>query len=1397
MKKRFVFVFILLGLLTITGCTNSNKKLGTLSAPQEVMVQSDGNKSLIIFDEVENAQYYNIYINDMSITVKSSGSGTIQFDASKIITSPQKYTIKVKAGSDDYFDSKFSQEYEYTHTNTLDAPVLSIDGTILNWTKVDNAEFYDVLVTTLNPNFETIHRFPTNKFDFSTILVNTGEYLFKVRAVSGNDEYLPSIYSNQEKYVHTIALLKPTKLTTKYDYESGEILLSFVSSENVDNFTLNIDGVNYYIEQEDLDRFLYPDDLDNMYIIKLSSFIKSKNISISNSQVLNIKLKANSSSQYLISSQFSNVISCQFISVLETPQISIVTTENTCKINIDTRSSTYLSGFAIYLNDKKYKTLSKDVTQIELPLTEIGTAGIRVQSISNNNNCYSSNFSDVKYVDETLSSLNNVSINFENGILSWNMVENSTNYYVEISNSVYRYSQFTAATTLDLNAMCEPDNYKVRVISIADGYKQSEISQNIKYIYKLSTIENVSINKVADSYYLDFNKVEDCYGYVIYLNNVMVNHLFESEYIDITAYITNATQYNVKVQAVDFINTVIQNSELSAEQELQNTKILSSPILTISKVDDKYYLNIDVDESESALSSGYEVWINYISIGSSETLQDAKIDITSYFANAGQYNFMIKAKAVADNAYIKDSNMSSITYTCTKQLDTVTDINVTRLEDQSKYILTFKEQTLAAKYIVTIVRADDESQRVEFELDSGVADISEYVTANGVYKIYVKAVASVGGLYTDSATSGNPFRLTKGETLPLVKNITITKRIGSNSNGEIDVSWSKIENSLGYQVYIYYTTENQKTLKKSIYVEQSNNPTLNIGTGEYKCLNKEGSYTIQIKALGDGKLYETSQMASTPYDYIMENIVDFERNTIFMYGNTYNYRVKSIDDLKHLLWYHYLYNQEVWLYNTLEYNLKVYCSVNLDKLASEVSEEVATQVESLNNNALKMNIIAKALLKQYPEMENIVEGLVDENGETLQAFCLNEVRNVYIFRYQDVLDKDKLKEVKSTNQVYKEKLDTVATFDQRSTNYIFAIDTKESIDVTTTEQLYMAIQYNKRPNFVGDSEVARAVYENARFILRQICSDNMTDYEKTLQIYNFLTKYVAWNDMADGETDEKVLLADGSYTLRGNLKDFYLEGILYNKDSTNGLFTNINQFANQTAVCDGLAKTFVVLCYIEGIECIKVDGTTSSGVHAWNKVYIDIEDDGYDGKDWYAVDLASAIKYSISVTKDNTTTKYQVGLHKYFLISDATLNAQATSWSKPLGDTTDYKATIDYNYYENERYSCIYNNATIVSNDNFIAKDDTDVQNALIYAMMKANKKYRAIVDIDAEAYIANLIGNSTDETALITVTSRITNNIYESARLALGGQYNCRVTATIIEHKYIVISVESVNYQE
>ncbi|MBO5910452.1 MAG: hypothetical protein J6Q15_02975, partial [Clostridia bacterium] len=550
MKKRFLFVFALLSALTITGCNEDNKKQGTLSAPQEIMVQSDGNRSLIIFDEVENADYYNIYINDMSITVKGNGSGTIQFDASKIITMPQTYTIKVKAGSDRYFDSKFSEDYQYNHTSVLDAPIISIDGTTLNWAKIEHAGFYDVLVTTSNPANETIHRFSTNKFNFSNLLVNKGEYLFKVRAVSENGEFLPSIYSNQVKYTNVINLITPYNFSTNYDLDTGEMLLSFVSSEGVNDFTLNIDGTNYNISHEELNRFLYPDDLDNVYIIKLNSFARSRGIDIKNSRLMNISVKANASDIYVRSSQFSSGVTCQFVNVLNTPQIMVKNINSKCVINISSADSTYLSGHAIYLNDKKYKTLSKDVTQVELPLSEVGSAGIRVQAISNNNNCYSSKLSDAKYASNNANILNALNITTNNNIISWAAMQNVTKYYIEISNAVYNYGQFIQATSIDISTLCVPNRYSVRVIAMAEGYNQSERTITLDYKTKLKDVENLSITTLAESTYLYFDEVADSYGYTIYLNNVMVNRLFTSSPININAYVSTASGYDIKVKAV-------------------------------------------------------------------------------------------------------------------------------------------------------------------------------------------------------------------------------------------------------------------------------------------------------------------------------------------------------------------------------------------------------------------------------------------------------------------------------------------------------------------------------------------------------------------------------------------------------------------------------------------------------------------------------------------------------------------------------------------------------------------------------------------------------------------------------------------------------------------------------
>ena len=1384
MKKNILLVLAMLSVLSMTGCKENNQKIGTLSAPQEIMVESDGDRSLIIFDEVSNADYYHIYINDVCVTIKGSGTGTIQFDASKIITLPQKYTIKVKAGGDRYFDSAFTAEYEYNHTGILDAPIISIDGTTLNWDKVENVEFYDVLVTTSNPVIETSHRVQTNKFDFSNILTNKGDYLFKVKAISESGEYLSSVYSNQVKYTHVISLQTPSNLSISHDDFNNETLLSFVTSDGVDNFTINIDGNNYSFAEYEMANFLYPDDISNLYIIKLSSFARYKGLSVNNDTILNISIKANTSNQYLKSSEFSNSTTCQFTNVLETPRVAINVAVNTCQIQISATSSQYLSGFNIYLNDQKYKTLTRDIRELELPLEVVSNKAIRVQSISNNANCKSSNLSDARYATSpSEGSLGNITIAYNNNILSWNTLSNATMYYVEIYNKTYRYAEFTTETLLNISSICAPNQYSVKVIAMADRFRNSEATTTINCVKQLQKPLNVQVNQVGDAKYLSFEQNDEAYGYIMYLNGAMINKLFTTSPINMNMYISNANRYAIQIKAVDMINQSILDSELSDECVIESIKTLSNPALTISHEDERYYLNVSINQAEKELVDQYEIWINYTSIGQFDK-DNNKIDITSYFANAGEYNFMIKAKAI-ESEYVKDSNMSGITYTCTKQLDIVSDILVTKLSDESKYILTFKEQTLAAKYLVTIVKGDDENYKEEFEISRGVADISQYIVENGVYRVYVQALALEGSFYTDSATSGNPFRVVKGTTLSTPQNIQINQ---STTTSNIDITWDKVADSSGYQVYVYYNQDNQLTLKKSIFVPQSDNPSINVGAGEYLCLNKEGLYTIQIKALGDDALFENSQIATASHSYLMENVQDFERNTIFMYGNIYTYKVTTIDELKNLLWYHYLYNSDVWQYNTLDYNLKIYCDVDLDELASQISSSVADQVAEKEYNKNKMDIIAQALLEQYPEITKYSLGVERNSNGQIQDFCLNEQENIYLFRYQNQLDDEKTS-IQTTNKVYGEKLDIVDIFDQRSSTYVFAIDSQPSMDVTTTEQLFMAIQYNRKPNFVGDCQVAKAVYENARFILRQICSDNMNEYQKTLQIYNFLTKNITWND--------EVATQFNIGTDLTNIKDFYLEGILYNYNATNGLFTNIDDFVGQASVCDGLTKTFAILCCIEGIDCIKVDGVSNGNIHSWNKVYIDIDkNDGNNEKVWYAVDIASAIQNEINVTKSGVTTTYQIATHQYFLVTDAKLNAQADSWHARLGDATDYVANTEFGYYENQRFSCVYNGNQIVNNANFKADEDTDVTNAMIYAMLKANKKHRITIDIDALEYINKITGGATDNNSLDLVADKVKGTIYQTAKTALGGKYNCNVSVTIVDARYIVIAVESVNYQ-
>ena len=146
------------------------------------------------------------------------------------------------------------------------------------------------------------------------------------------------------------------------------------------------------------------------------------------------------------------------------------------------------------------------------------------------------------------------------------------------------------------------------------------------------------------------------------------------------------------------------------------------------------------------------------------------------------------------------------------------------------------------------------------------------------------------------------------------------------------------------------------------------------------------------------------------------------------------------------------------------------------------------------------------------------------------------------------------------------------------------------MEVYNSEGLWWALEHNYLPVFPVKNTKAEAFYNEAKKILRQIINDDMTDYDKVLAIYEYLIDTLEYDHDALKDQDPNDVC-------------FFLEGV----------------FEYNRAVCDGYSKAFVLLCRIEGIECLRDYGsdysTGGTTYHAWNYVKID--------GTWYAVDATA------------------------------------------------------------------------------------------------------------------------------------------------------------------------------
>jgi len=185
----------------------------------------------------------------------------------------------------------------------------------------------------------------------------------------------------------------------------------------------------------------------------------------------------------------------------------------------------------------------------------------------------------------------------------------------------------------------------------------------------------------------------------------------------------------------------------------------------------------------------------------------------------------------------------------------------------------------------------------------------------------------------------------------------------------------------------------------------------------------------------------------------------------------------------------------------------------------------------------------------------------------------------------------------------------------RTAGSALPIDSNARImSVTTSNQLYYAVALGYKPSPVIGSPAA-TIYSAARDVSRRIINNSMTEAEKVHAIYDFLTGeliYDTWLTQQDLNNEPERVY-----------ESFNLEGV----------------FLRKVAVCDGIAKAFSLLCGIEGIASVKINGDTGLSGHAWNKVLV-------DGK-WYVCDATWGSQRSGYI---------ETQTHDYLLTTDAYVN---------------------------------------------------------------------------------------------------------------------------------------------
>lgn len=564
-----------------------------------------------------------------------------------------------------------------------------------------------------------------------------------------------------------------------------------------------------------------------------------------------------------------------------------------------------------------------------------------------------------------------------------------------------------------------------------------------------------------------------------------------------------------------------------------------------------------------------------------------------------KYLFVILIALLSVTPAISGCGLSSLLLSCTSSIT---------------YDLTFYENSLSFSW-----RSVDNATGYYIYLNDEVVDA---VSADDCIYSFGHLINDVGNyeFKVEAIKTGMSFT-----TRPVIQSGTYVKTIASIVRSEYETitidSDSYIDDIYLSSGVLYFSGESGVNYALGIYSNtlgyhvESIAPTIN-ASGEY-CIGLSAQNYLPSNEISAIRLLEMrgaeNYIVSDILYYNPDNYKGFTDKIYLFDGLIYDYYINTLDELQNIIYHSFVYRET-------DFNIKL-------------SEEVYSMAKRFDGGNFAECL--DLLIYQYgfgsfcETSAYIANNIV--NNETYFSKPISAKEKTYNIKIS-YLDIDECDETVEPNVAYLKKQESSSGYYEKVDyemldskyeidTYKFASDNRFLYtEVSTTEQLYWAVENKITPLPVSGSRAER-IYNKAKETVMSIVSEEMTDFEKVLSIFD----WICINTVYDHTPYAKNI-----YPTRCSC--YYLEGI----------------FDRGVAVCDGFSKAFSLMCNMVDIDATRVTGNAitngETGGHAWNKVLIDKDPSDDIPEQYYFVDITWTEIYS-----DNTN---EILSHRYFLMGD-------------------------------------------------------------------------------------------------------------------------------------------------